>query len=259
MENNYLTIQGWMVSKLGLSGNDLLVFALIYGFSQDGETEFTGSINYITRWLNCSRPTAIKALKNLTENNILEKSTITMNGVSFNRYKANLQVVKKLYPPSKNDDLGSKETLRGVVKKLNGGSKETLPNNTINTIIDNIEEKEEEIYTPLSFDFKKSLLSYGFNPDLVCEWLQVRKAKKLTNTQTALNNFVRQVELTGIDKNLVLEKCVEKSWGGFESSWINQSTFANTKIEQKVLAVTKEGEEITDPLVFSVYKQMGKI
>lgn len=139
MDANYLTIQGWMVSKLELSGNDLLTYALIYGFSQDGETEFTGSINYITRWLNCSRPTAIKALKNLTERGYLLKSVITMNGVSFNRYKVDLGVVKKLTSPSKTDLGGSKETLQGVVKNLNGGSKETLPNNTINTIIDNID------------------------------------------------------------------------------------------------------------------------
>lgn len=137
MDNNYLTIQGWMVSKLGLSSNDLLTYALIYGFCQDGESEFTGSINYITKWLNCSRPTAIKTLKNLTDKELLFKSVITMNGVSFNRYKVNLEVVKKLNYPSNNDDLGSKETLPGVVKKLNGGSKETLPNNTNNTILDN--------------------------------------------------------------------------------------------------------------------------
>ena len=137
MDNNYLTIQGWMVSKLGLSSNDLLTYALIYGFCQDGESEFTGSINYITKWLNCSRPTAIKTLKNLTDKELLFKSVITMNGVSFNRYKVNLEVVKKLNYPSNNDDLGSKETLLGVVKKLNGGSKETLPNNTNNTILDN--------------------------------------------------------------------------------------------------------------------------
>ena len=139
MDTNYLTIQGWMVSKLELSGNDLLTYALIYGFSQDGETEFTGSINYITKWLNCSRPTAIKALKNLTERGYLLKSIITINGVSFNRYKVDLGVVKKLNSPSKNDLSGSKESLQGVVKNLYMGSKETLPNNTINTIIDNID------------------------------------------------------------------------------------------------------------------------
>lgn len=121
----------------------------------------------------------------------------------------------------------------------------------------NTEEKRRE--KEYIFDFKKSLLSLGFDSALVDEWLKVRKAKKLTNTQTAFNKFVKQVELTGVDKNLVLEKCVEKSWGGFESSWINQSTFSNAKVEVKILGVTADGEEVTDPLVFHVYKQMGKL
>jgi hypothetical protein len=126
MKDNYLVIQGWMVSELNLSSNDLLTYALIYGFSQDGETEFTGSINYLCKWLNCSRPTAIKSLKFLTEKNLIIKNVNTINGVSFNRYKISLQVVKNL-------NMGSKETLLG-------GSKETLPNNTIiNNTNNNIE------------------------------------------------------------------------------------------------------------------------
>ena len=126
MKDNYLVIQGWMVSELNLSGNDLLAYALIYGFSQDGETEFTGSINYLCKWLNCSRPTAIKSLKFLTEKNLIIKNVNTINGVSFNRYKISLGVVKNL-------NGGSKETLLG-------GSKETLPNNTtINNTNNNIE------------------------------------------------------------------------------------------------------------------------
>lgn len=129
MKDNYLVIQGWMVSELNLSGNDLLTYALIYGFSQDGETEFTGSINYLCKWLNCSRPTAIKSLKFLTEKNLIIKNVNTINGVSFNRYKISLVVVKNL-------NGGSKETLLG-------GSKETLPNNTtINNTNNNIEKRK---------------------------------------------------------------------------------------------------------------------
>jgi hypothetical protein len=133
MKDNYLVVQGWMVSELNLSGNDLLTYALIYGFSQDGESEFTGSINYLCKWLNCSRPTAIKSLKFLTEKNLIIKNVNTINGVSFNRYKISLGIVKKV-------NVGSKETLLG-------GSKETLPNNTtINNTNNNIENETKEEY-----------------------------------------------------------------------------------------------------------------
>jgi len=129
MKENYLVIQGWMVTELKLSSNNLLTYALIYGFSQDGENEFTGSINYLCKWLNCSRPTAIKSLKFLIENNLIIKNENIINGVVFNRYKISLWVVKKL-------NMGSKETLLG-------GSKETLPNNTtINNTNNNIDERK---------------------------------------------------------------------------------------------------------------------
>ena len=133
---------------------------------------------------------------------------------------------------------------------------------TKSTVIDNVNVKVnviDNIYTPSSFDFKKSLLSLGFDSKLVSEWIKVRKAKKLTNTETALDKFIKQVELTGLDKNLVLEKCVEKSWGGFESSWITNVTVQQNNNQVKVLGTTADGEVVTDQYVYSVYKQMGKL
>ena len=51
-EENYISISGWMVTRLGLKGNELLVYAIIYGFSQDDETMFTGSLQYLADWTN---------------------------------------------------------------------------------------------------------------------------------------------------------------------------------------------------------------
>ena len=30
----YITIQGWMVNELNLKGNSLIIYSIIYGFSQ---------------------------------------------------------------------------------------------------------------------------------------------------------------------------------------------------------------------------------
>lgn len=167
IERNFITIQGWMITGLNLSGNNLLTFALIFGFCQDEETEFKGSINYVCKWLNCSRPTAIKALNSLVESNLIKKRKEVVSGVTFNRYSINLQVVKKLY-------LGSKESLQGGGKEtLLGGSKETLPNNIfLDTIIEDrdrdIEEKENKYYRvikhlKLSFEEFEKLKDLGYS------------------------------------------------------------------------------------------------
>ena len=39
----YIHIQWWMAQRLKLSGNELLTYAIVYGFSQDGESAFLGS------------------------------------------------------------------------------------------------------------------------------------------------------------------------------------------------------------------------
>ena len=42
--NSFVNVQGWMVQKLNLSGNELLAYALIYGFSQEENTKFNYKI-----------------------------------------------------------------------------------------------------------------------------------------------------------------------------------------------------------------------
>lgn len=142
---NYIQISGWMINILKLSGNELMTFALIYGFSQDEESEFTGSINYVKAWLNCSRPTAMKALSGLVEKKLVIKKSDIKNKVIFNKYSINLRVVKNLY-------MGSKESLFE-------GSKESLPNNTNNnnTNYNNGDEQKNSSLFPEFDKDKKSL------------------------------------------------------------------------------------------------------
>jgi hypothetical protein len=88
--------------------------------------------------------------------------------------------------------------------------------------------RKENKYT--SFSFKNSLVNYGFEKKLVDEWMLVRKNKKLTNSQTAFNSFISQVETSKMDKNKVLEKCVEKSWGGFNAEWLKNDALLTPDI-----------------------------
>ena len=80
------------------------------------------------------------------------------------------------------------------------------------------------------FNFKNSLLEYGFKENLVNDWLLVRKKKKATNTETAFKKFIDEVETRGgVNINEILENCVEKSWSGFKWEWIDNLTNKNGK------------------------------
>lgn len=124
-DESYYIVHGWLKNRFGLKGTKRDIYAIIYGFSQDGESEFTGGIKYFEEWLDVSRPTIIKALQELVESGLIIKRTETINGVQFNRYKANLDQLKNF--------TGGKEILLG-------GSKKILPNK------DNISYKENIIY-----------------------------------------------------------------------------------------------------------------
>ena len=127
-DDNYFQISGWMINRLNLKGAMLLVYAIIYGFSQDGECEFKGSRQYLCDFTGVTKPTIDKALDDLCKRNLIIKISETYNNVVFNKYKINRDVLsfttsKEILPPSK-------ETLQGGSKEtLQGGSKETLPNN----------------------------------------------------------------------------------------------------------------------------------
>lgn len=86
-DNNYIVIQGWMVSRLKLTGNALMVYACIFGFSQDGEW-FTGTAGYLADWCDCQKKYMLKLLKKMTDEGLLRKRTREQNGVAFCDYQA---------------------------------------------------------------------------------------------------------------------------------------------------------------------------
>lgn len=85
-DENFIVIQGFMINELKLKGNELLVYAIIYGFSQDSEQRFTGSLQYLADWTNSTKQGIIKNLKSLIEKEFIQKETKTINGVNFVEY-----------------------------------------------------------------------------------------------------------------------------------------------------------------------------
>nr|DAT75945.1 MAG TPA: LexA DNA binding domain [Caudoviricetes sp.] len=132
--DNHITIQGFMIVDLGLSGNELIMYALIYGFCQNGEAHFHGSLNYITTALNVTRPNAKKILDRLVEKGLLKKREVIHNGVKFCDYKTTFDEC------CQNDNRGGIVSADGRYSFDNGGSIETIPNNNK----DNNKDKTDE-------------------------------------------------------------------------------------------------------------------
>lgn len=140
-EGTYIVIQSFMVNDLRLKGNELLIYAIIYGFSQDGSSEFSGSLQYLADWTNSSKQCVIDTLKKLLEKKLIMKNVINVNNVRLCTYKTSEQnfdgYSKKLNGVVKNFEWGSQKSLTGYSKNLNGGSQNSLPNNIYDNTNDN--------------------------------------------------------------------------------------------------------------------------
>lgn len=72
--------------KLGLRGNDLIIYSLIATQCKDDKA-FNKSLAYIEDWTNCSRQTVINVLDNLCRKGLIHKEKCTKNGSKVIRYR----------------------------------------------------------------------------------------------------------------------------------------------------------------------------
>ena len=193
----YMVILPWMREELDLKGNELLVYALIHGFSQEAQGCFFGSLEYISRACGCSRPTAIETLKKLRERGLIYKRELIENNVKLCQYTAITGGSKETLPPVKNLDGGSKETLPE-------GSKETLLN--IKTTIDNKKIVKGMPTLSLPFSSQKFIDTWR----ALCEEKEWKK-KTRSALQLALNKLGRYHEDFAIE---LIEKTIAGGWKG---------------------------------------------
>ena len=201
----YFTILQEM-REMGLKGNELIVFAVINGFSQNGNGSFHGSLAALQEMCGiASRQTITDILKSLVDKGFINKTEVTLNGVKNISYSAcpkNGQGVQKM-------DMDVQKLDRGCPK--NGHI-------YINDI--NISPTEINNNKGKRFDFKNSLIEIGVSPEVAEDWMQVRKAAKATNTETAFNRIKHEIEKSGLSANECITIAVSRSWRGFQADWV---------------------------------------
>ena len=108
MNSRYIVVMSWMLTSLGLSGNELLCYALVYGHSQDGQGGYWGSLSHTAERLNISRRTAVDVLNRLVEKGHLRKSAVDIDGVQRCMYTAVAPV--EAMPPTRKKERESQKT-----------------------------------------------------------------------------------------------------------------------------------------------------
>ena len=80
--DSYCTIQGWMIEDLKLGGNELIVYAVIYGFCRDGQNWYKLSQDYVAKWSGITTRGLRKILTSLKEKGLLKMRNDGSGGCS---------------------------------------------------------------------------------------------------------------------------------------------------------------------------------
>jgi predicted transcriptional regulator len=204
-EDNYIMIQGWMVTELELKGNELLIFAIIHGFSQDGETRFTGGLQYLADWTNSTKQGISKNLKSLVNKGYIAKEEKIINGIKFCEYYATKfnGVLNKV-------EWGMQQSLTPMQQSLTGGIKQSLTNNKDNIInknINNISNIDNKAYYPL--DDKLN--------DAFKDFIEYRKKARKPMTPRAIKLLMAKLDELSSDNDVkiqILNQSIMNAWTG---------------------------------------------
>ena len=179
-ENNYITIPGFLRTRLDLKGSELIITALIYGYSQDGNSWFMGKTEYIAEWAGITDKNVLRSLKSLTEKEILEKKEMFVNNKAKRcYYRFNFECAEL-----QNSTVAGYQnsTVAGYQNSTVAGYQNSTVNNNINNYNNNSIKKDAKASKENPDGFSqdnfsneektvKASIVYGFTPEL----LDVRK------------------------------------------------------------------------------------
>lgn len=155
-DGGFLVIQKWMLTKLNLKSTELLVYAIIYGFSQDGQGECWASLDYFLLWTGASRASVIRAINSLEEKGLIKrrKRVGTTSALSI--------VLEKT-----NRSKGSAKMTQGGVKMRRGGVK-MIPNNKEDNKTNKEEinkEESDKVAVEVQRTYDLFIEKFGKNPN----------------------------------------------------------------------------------------------
>ena len=217
-ENSYINIQAFMVNDLHLKGNELLIYAIIWGFSQDGVSEYTGGLQYLADWTNSTQQGVLKALKKLLEKQLLLKSERRNGIIKYCTYKVT-QYETKFNGESRLNKVESpiKQSLITDETKFNGAIKQSLSNN----LSDNINDKLENNIKGKQKRFVKPSVSE------IQEYCNERQNR--INAEQFYNYYESKGWYVGKNKMVDWKACV-RTWEQNEKKYTSQNGgYVNSK------------------------------
>lgn len=210
-DKSYINIQAWM-TKLDLNCHELMIYAIIYGFSQDGESWFNGSVKYICEWTNLSQPSVISNLNKLVDKKLLIKRE--RSGTS-NLYQA--VIPKDLDKPEK------KQVKQEALTMAFDDYKPSLQNKDYKELSDDekfeLDKNKKDLRT-LEYWTKDFIRNEELQNSLIT-WLRLMMANKKFQTLTTYRDKLQKLLDSTKDDNeaiRVVKDTIDKGYFSFQYS-----------------------------------------
>ena len=216
--DNYINIQGWMRTDLDLKGNELLAYAIIYGFSQTENQKFTGSLQYLADWCGATKQGILKNLKSLIDKGLIEKTDVVINGVKYCEYSC-IVLNSVEYPVKQSliNNIANNKEDKTILSKDN--------------IVENFEfGKKKEVITkpkkPSLYDKCVNLIN-EYTDDVILQGLLVASLKLFlensresgtpfyTNTFKGKLNNLRKLSDDDYKLRFIVQQTLDNGWNNF--------------------------------------------
>lgn len=238
---NYTTISNVFLRDKNLSIKAKGFLAVVMSLPEDWEFTINGICSVLKEGRTAIY-SAIQELKDCGYCNVDicrdEKGLITGNDYTFREFpKKESQCLEE--PHTENPNTGD-NTQRSKEETNNGTDKIKK------------EEKEDKSSSKKkdSFPFRQALIDLGVRPEIVNDWLIVRKNKRASNTETAFNRIKNEILKSGKSANDCITLAVERSWQGFMAEWmLNEINKGNNQKPKPKTQEEINREKLTMPIL----------
>ncbi len=233
---NYIVIQGFMLTDLHLKGAELLVYATIYGFCQTEEQYFTGSLQYLSEWTNCTVRNVLNCVNGLIEKRLIsevldEKGkrcgfTVTRTSEkSSENIGKNFREDRKKFPHEQ-------EKFSDVQEKISENKEKSSTDNIDNIIYNNYNNNKRtcasDVYTRyenlignlISENIVNSIDTYiaeGIEPEMIIAAIDDAEAANVRRW-----SYVNKILLDKLSKNIKTVRAYQLDKQQFEQSRIKR-------------------------------------
>ena len=270
---NYYVIHGWMINHLNLSGNELIIYAVIYGFSQTEGTAFNGTLNYLCGCAGCERRAALNVLQKLQERGLIFKNKYDKNGFKNTAYLCNLDAVKwatgafyapvhKMHPYNiSNNNINTKHikdpSVININKQSTLGTLGTISAETKKAPVQRILIKPKTAQNGVPCNFSGSAGISGLLNEIkggkavLDEFMLFMRGAQEAGLKIGRVWLRKQVDLINWveepdDKILVLQKTTERGWKSLRFAIEDEFKCKIKNQENKIITTTKIGGRKND-------------